>query len=239
MNEFSGFPARQQFTAVPNAVFSAVLPRIADIVELKVLLHFLALAYAKKGVLRALSLNELLNDPALVEDLREPPACLAEKVPQALAALEAKNVLTHAAFTQDGQTQELYALNSEANRAALAKARLGELPPPEVNAGAVAPEAAKQPAADVFSLYEQNIGILTPLIAEELKEAQMHYPQNWIADAIKEAVNLNRRNWRYIARILEGWSTEGKDSGTHRGHIKAATDPDKYVRGKYGHMVQR
>ena len=81
--------------------------------------------------------------------------------------------------------------------------------------------------------------MLTPMIADELREADKQYPETWIKDAIKEAVTLNKRNWRYIARILEHWSTEGKDDGTYRGNLKKNTDPDKYIRGKYGHMVQR
>ena len=92
---------------------------------------------------------------------------------------------------------------------------------------------------DIFTLYEENIGMLTPLIADELKEAVKQYPELWIRDAIKEAVEQNKRNWRYIARLLEHWSVEGKDDGTYRRHLKANTDPDKYVKGKYGHMVQR
>jgi DnaD/phage-associated family protein len=76
------------------------------------------------------------------------------------------------------------------------------------------------------------------MIAEELKEAEKLYPADWINDAIKEAVSLNKRNWRYIARILERWSSEGKDSGAHKQDFKK-TDPDKYIKGKYGHMVRR
>jgi DNA replication protein len=81
--------------------------------------------------------------------------------------------------------------------------------------------------------------MLTPLIADELKEALKQYPETWIQEAIKEATSLNRRNWRYISRILEHWSSEGKDDGTYRGNNKKNADPDKYIRGKYGHMVQR
>ncbi len=95
--------------------------------------------------------------------------------------------------------------------------------------------AEEQP--DIFTLYEENIGMLTPLIADELREAEKLYPENWIKDAIKEAVSLNKRNIRYIVRILEHWLAEGKGDGTHRRYSK--TDPDKYIKGKYGHMVQR
>ena len=36
---------------------------------------------------------------------------------------------------------------------------------------------------NIFALYEQNIGLLTPLIAEDLKDAINHYPEEWIEAA--------------------------------------------------------
>ena len=94
------------------------------------------------------------------------------------------------------------------------------------------------PTVNVFALYEQNIGIITPMIAEELKEAGKLYPTQWIEEAFKEAVTLNKRSWKYIAHILERWASEGKDSGEYRRSIKKI-DPDKYIKGEYGHMVRR
>jgi DNA replication protein len=101
------------------------------------------------------------------------------------------------------------------------------------------PADSRQPSAiNIFALYEQNIGIITPMIAEELKEADKIYPTQWIEEAFKEAVTLNKRSWRYIARILERWASEGKDSGEYRRDIKK-DGPNKYIKGKYGHLVQR
>jgi len=91
---------------------------------------------------------------------------------------------------------------------------------------------------NIFSLYEQNIGMITPMIAEELKEAEKLYPEEWIKQAFKEAVVLNKRSWRYISRILEHWASEGKEGGKNRRSFKQS-DPDKYIKGKYGHLVQR
>ena len=99
-------------------------------------------------------------------------------------------------------------------------------------------DSRQPPAVNIFALYEQNIGIIQPLIAEELKEADKLYPPQWIEEAFKEAVALNKRSWRYIARILERWASEGKDSGEYRRRIKKI-DPDKYIKGKYGHLVKR
>jgi DNA replication protein len=238
MSEFRGFPARMQYTAIPNIVFSAILPQIDDLVELKVLLHVLAVIYPKKGTFRSVGLSELINDAGLIGDLKDSPGSSADKVSQALASLEIKNVILHLVLTKNGDTQDYYCLNSEANKLAIERIRQGEIPGPEIKVEKVS-RLTTEPPKDIFSLYEQNIGMLTPLIADELKEAEKHFPETWIRDAIKEAVTLNKRNWRYILRILENWSTEGKDSGTHRGNLKTDTDPDKYIRGKYGHMVQR
>ena len=80
--------------------------------------------------------------------------------------------------------------------------------------------------------------MLSPIIVEELKEAEKTYPESWIQEAFKEAIDLNKRNWRYISRILERWAAEGKDHGEHRRHTKAESDPKEYYR-RYGHLLKR
>jgi DnaD/phage-associated family protein len=99
-------------------------------------------------------------------------------------------------------------------------------------------DSHQMPAVNIFTLYEQNIGMITPMIAEELKEAEKLYPPLWIEEAFKEAVTLNKRSWKYIARILERWTSEGKDSGEYKRDIKKG-GPNKYIKGKYGHLVKR
>jgi len=99
-------------------------------------------------------------------------------------------------------------------------------------------DSYQPPTINIFDLYEQNIGMIGPMIAEELKEAEKLYPPQWIEEAFKIAVTLNKRNWRYIARILERWASEGKDSGEYKRDIKK-DDPDKYIKGRYGHLVKR
>lgn len=85
---------------------------------------------------------------------------------------------------------------------------------------------------DIYTLYEQNIGPLTPILSEKLREAEMHYPPDWVADAFAEAVNYNRRNWAYIARILENWSINGRE------RIQPAADRSRTTgkarNGRYG-----
>ena len=99
-------------------------------------------------------------------------------------------------------------------------------------------DSYQPPTINIFDLYEQNIGMIGPMIAEELKEAEKLYPPQWIEEAFKIAVTLNKRSWKYIARILERWASEGKDSGEYRRDIKK-DGPDKYIKGRYGHLVKR
>jgi len=63
---------------------------------------------------------------------------------------------------------------------------------------------------NIYVLYEQNIGLLTPLLANELEDAADHYPADWVEDAFREAVQQNKRNWKYIRAILRRWETEGR-----------------------------
>ena len=63
---------------------------------------------------------------------------------------------------------------------------------------------------NIFVLYEQNIGLLSPMIAEELKDAAEQYPTDWIEAAFREAVQQNKRKWSYIRAILRHWGTEGR-----------------------------
>jgi DNA replication protein len=234
MIEFKGFPARMQFTPVPNIVFSALFPQITDIIELKVLFFIFEILYPKKGTVKFFTINELLARAGQIGG----PESSQEKVAGALQSLIKKGAIIQFSVTRSGAPEEIYLLNNQTNILNLERIRTGESTLPDLKPEKSMPVALPEPS-DIFSLYEQNIGMLTPLIADELKEAGKQYPENWIKDAIKEAVESNRRNWKYVAWILAHWSTEGKDNGAYRGNLKKNTDPDKYIRGKYGHMVQR
>ena len=63
--------------------------------------------------------------------------------------------------------------------------------------------------ANIFEIYEQNIGILTPMVADVLKAVETEYPQEWIPAAFEEAIRANARNLKYIEAILKRWKAEG------------------------------
>jgi len=68
-------------------------------------------------------------------------------------------------------------------------------------------------AQSIFTAYEANIGALTPMIAEKLREAELEYSPVWVVEAIQLAVLNNKRNWRYCETILKRWQDSGKDEG--------------------------
>ncbi len=69
---------------------------------------------------------------------------------------------------------------------------------------------------EMVEAYEANIGIATPGIFEELKNMSKAYPDGWFKDAVSEASGYNKRSLRYIEKILERWTVEGKGDGTKR-----------------------
>ncbi len=238
MEQFKGFPAKMQFTPLPNFFFSTLLPQISDITELKTTLHIFEALYHKRGYPRFITYRQLLGNTSLMNSLRGTTKPADEVLRNALEIATKRGTILHLVLDRDGVPEDIYFLNTDYDRKIVAKIQNGELSLSGLKAGGQTYiEAEEQP--DIFTLYEQNIGMLTPMIAEELREAEKFYPVTWIRDAIKEAVALNKRNWRYIAAILERWSTEGRGNGTYRRDSTKKEDPDKYIKGKYGHMVSR
>ena len=156
---------------------------------------------------------------------------------KALEASISRGTLLQVSMEKDNDTESAYLLNTPGNRELIEKIESGEITLPGVKTtGRKYPTGEELP--DIFTLYEENIGILTPMVAEELREAEKLYPREWISDAVKEAVLYNKRNIKYILKILENWASEGRSDGTHQRDPKK-TDPDKYIKGQYGHMVRR
>lgn len=204
MKLFSGFPAgKLQVTPLPNLFFSELCPAIDDLAELKVTLHLFWLLAHKKDRQPHVRASELRADHTLLRSLATADAKTDDALGRALGSAAARGTLLRLRVRDD----DLYFLNTESGRRAFEKlARESELPL-ETPAREQVPVGERP---NIFALYEQNIGLLTPLIVEELKDAEQEYPVEWIAEAFKIAVENNKRNWRYVRKILERWKTEGR-----------------------------
>jgi DnaD/phage-associated family protein len=225
-SQFLGFPAKTDFIPLPSLFFTRMLPQIQDIAELKVTLYTFHLLHHKQGYPCFVTYKELLSHSALMAEMDE------ESLHHALSLAVERGSMLHTTLNIDGGWQDAYFINTESNRKAIESIKRGGILVRETM-----PEEQK-PEHNIFVLYEQNIGIITPMVAEELKEAERLYPRQWIEAAFKEAVLMNKRNWKYVARILERWSSEGRDSGENRQGTKKSGS-NKYIAGKYGHLVKR
>jgi DnaD/phage-associated family protein len=171
-----------------------------------------------------------------MNSLKEATKPAAEALRQALGMAVRRGTILHIVLDNDGVSEDIYFLNTKSDKQVIAKIQQRELILSGLKTWKQV-DIDTEELPDIFTLYEQNIGMLTPMIAEELREAEKLYPETWIRDAIKEAVNQSKRKWSYISAILERWSAEGRSDGTYQRNSKA--DSDKYIKGKYGHMVRR
>lgn len=236
MASFSGFPTKSKYTGVPVVFFTQLLPRIQDIAELRVTLYLFWALGQKRQYPKFISQGELLGSPTLITALAQGSRDPKEQLQKGLEGAIARGTVLALPVSPSPEAgkEALYFFNTEANRQAIQRIAGGEL---DIGAIPKLEEAKPLEHKNIFVLYEENIGpISSPVLAEQLVEAESLYPQAWLEEAFKEAVELNKRSWRYISRILERWEKEGKDGEPGR---HPQEDADKYIKGKYGHLVQR
>jgi DNA replication protein len=232
MRHFEGFSTEQSgFVRIPEEFFTVLLPEIDDLTELKVTLFVIWQTSIQDGPLRYLRLSGMESNQALLKNI-------------ATNSVEAHHLLHHGldlatdhrtllcASPNNDDSLKLYFLNTPRSRAAVEALSRGEWFPEETGGLPVLlPEKR-----NIYKLYEANIGPLTPMIAETLRDAEDTYPNAWIEEALQIAVANNVRNWRYIAAILNRWQDEGKDERKDRQDPQA--DRRRYIEGEYSDYIE-
>ena len=210
------------------------MPHIDHLGEMKVTLYaFWALTQQDRPI-RYLRLTDFMQDAILMDGLGATPTIAFEQLHGGIERAVQRGTLLHVSLeSADGQT-ELYFMNTARGRAAVDGILTGEWRPA---LGRDEPTALLVERPNIFTLYEQNIGTLTPMLAEELRDAEQQYPLKWIEQAIQAAVDNNVRKWRYVRAILERWRTEGKDSGVNR--RSAETQRTKQIPDELKDIIQR
>ena len=234
---FKGFPARSEVTPLPNIFYTEVLPHIENLAEAKTVMQVFFLLSRRKGYPRFVSFSELNNDPVIIKGLRNLAPVTDDLLKRALKLAVHNGILLYIPVDMDGRSEDLYFINNQAEKDTIAKIVQGTLKIPNVSIRQEEKPVVEQPS-DIGSLYEQNIGMLTPIIMEKLQDAEHRYPAEWIQEAFREALTANVRNWKYIHSILKRWEREGKNDGKSVRDSRKERDPDKYIRGKYGHVVR-
>jgi DNA replication protein len=231
MEEFSGFPAgRLSYTPLPDLFFSELLPAIDDLSELKVWLYCFWRVQKQRGPLRYVTRSMLAVETGLRRSLARDDCAFEQELDRALAQAVGRGTLLAVTVSRDGVPETCYFLNTEEGRRALARVERGET---ELTAVATPDAGApSETRPNIFVLYEQTIGLLQPIIVEELRDAEQTYPAEWIEEAFRIAAGRNVRHWRYVRSILQRWATQGKDDG------QGATDRRRYIRGPYADYIE-
>lgn len=201
---FTGFTSAETFSQIPDSLFHS-LALIGDLGELKAVLYVLwRIAHADTR-LKMITRNEMALDLDFGRNFNEPA-----ELDNALGRAVTDGFLL--VFEQNRKT--CYFPNSPGGIISLNAMRDGqEIPAKNL------PGVTRQ--ANIFTLYEQNIGLLTPIVSELLMSMERDYPTEWIVEAFAVGVKMNKRNLKYIEAILQRWKEEG------RGQKPARPDAEK------------
>ena len=229
---FEGFVVGGATVTLPAQLFVELLPAIEDEAELRVTLYVLY-AIRRKGSRNMVRRSALTAERPLQHGVEGCGG--AEALAPALVAAVARGTLLECPL-DDGDA--LYFVNDTSGARALLRVQAGAVPVP----GGGAPPAVAMPRPSApAQVYEQEIGLLTPGVAEALAAALERYPEGWIGDALREAARQNARSWAYAEAILRRWEAEGRDDGeasdaTTGGDPAAAARRDH---GPYERVIHR
>ena len=214
MRSFCGFPpGKTRFTPIPDLFYTELLPGIDNLGELKLTLYMFWSLNRQRGYPRYLTLRELEAEGPLLTALAREESEALRILREAISRAVNRGTLIHLRISDENGAEDYYFLNTHQGRKAVQEVKQGELVLEKT--GHVEEAHLEKPRLNIYELYEQNIGLLKPLLAEELLEAEQSYPAQWIEEAFQIAVEANVHNWRYIRGILERWEREGRNRG-HR-----------------------
>jgi DNA replication protein len=222
MKKFQGFIGSETFVQIPDSFFHHLLNEIDDRDELKVTLYALWRIGHMEGrlhFLRAQDFAVCVPDPGPALEKAVQRGSLLEAAPPALSP------------GLSDKAGALYFLNSPRGRATAESYAMGQWQP---ESKISAPPPPERP--NIFKLYEENIGPLTPLIADALKDSEETYPPEWVAEALEAAVKNNKRSWKYVEAILRRWKEEGHAKKQDRRDAKE--DGRRYTEGEFADFIE-
>ena len=202
-----GFPRGVQFTPVPNPLLASLLETIDSLDELKVVLRTIHGLHKQRKVPASIGFDDLFSDRTVASMLGASGRQLEKVVETTIKSAANRGILL---VVNDETGQRQICLNTEPVRRALVRQGID----PAVTASKPAETWSDTESAltklDAVTLYEQNVGYLTPVVAENIHTALEQHPEDEVMLAIRKAVEANARSWNYIAAILRRWATEGR-----------------------------
>jgi DNA replication protein len=202
---FKGFAAQSRLVRIPEIFFQEILPGIDDIDELRVTLYTLWYLERLDQPVKYLTMKDYLRDRILLQSFGEDPEThLIDGLGKAIA----RGTLLSSGEGLSLLKDALILANTPRSRSVVAAIRSGKVATDQLTSQPVQMDIIRP---NIFELYEQNIGAITPMLAEILKDAESNYPAAWIEEAIELAVQNNSRRWKYVEAILRKWKENGRD----------------------------
>lgn len=232
MQGFSGFPRKGRLIRIPGLFFSDLLPQIDHLGELKVTLYCFWRLQQQKGQRLYIRASEIAADRVFMAGLGVREEDQHETLREGLERAVARGTLLHAQFKEKSRTTDLYLVNTDRGWAMIEAIEKGEWQPgdePKV----LLDLSVERPT--IFTLYEQNVGPLTPLLADKLRDLDETYSEEWLMEAIRIAVERDARNLRYIEAILVRWKREGRIDIPGP---EIPSDYKRYISGKYKDEIE-
>ena len=231
---FSGFPeGKVRLIPIPASFFSELLPQIDHLGELKITLYMFFRLSSMEGNFRYLRRSDFLVDERFMHGLH-PLASEAEKaLDEALEHAVRRGSLLPVRLSLEQGEESFFFLNTPKGRAGALALTRGNWRPSGIEA---TPVELYLEAPNVFRLYEEHIGPITPLLADALRDAENTFPEDWIEEAFRIAVENNVRNWRYVAAILDRWQQEGRDERKDRRDTQK--DRRRYIEGEFSDYIE-
>ena len=198
---------KHEFTiSISSGVLEKSIKNLNNINEIKIFLRIIHLIYQKQNLNTEtfeLSFDEISNDPVTLK-LLGPNSLTKDQITKKLK--EICDVL----IMKDFINQKIYT-----NKVTGITKTVFHM---ETFEKTNDPVISENNPKNIFELYEDNVGMLNPMIVDELIQAENKFPFNWLVDAVKESATRNKRNWKYIHTILETWDREGKNNGRTLGN---------------------
>jgi DnaD/phage-associated family protein len=230
---FRGFSeGKGRSTRLPAQFFSELLPEIDHLGELKVVLYAIWRLEHMEGNFRYVQRQDFIEDRQFMQGLSEHPSEIEAVLDDALERLVGRGVFLRALLAVEEGHAAYYFLNSPKGRAAVEAIQSDTWRPvsmPEIQV------SLDQERPNIFRLYEEHIGPLTPMMADTLRDAEQTYPPDWLEDAIRIAVENNVRRWRYVDAILRSWKEEGRHEQDRQGTEK---DRRRYDEGEFADFIE-
>lgn len=200
---FDGFQDGDALVRIPSRFFADLLPHIDSLIELQATLFVMWAVQQREGRYRFVTAHDLVADAHMAAHLATayPDVPAHEAAASALGRMVERGTLR----TASADSVTLYFINSPQGREAQLAVQQGRY---TVDMGEQVDILPPRPT--IYRLYEQEIGPLTPMIAEALRDIEADYPPDWIAEAFRIAVEKQARNLKFIRAVLDRWQKEGR-----------------------------